>query len=294
MLNLNKEEITKIKETYNSKDMEESAINIRRKYTKDGNFSVFNLYSLLDTMVILHDDKEGSLTRYITFKESDRANYLILNAKRTVEEMRFDAACMLRRVLKQINNENNLVSLNCSVADKAFSREDKHFACALLMPEKELMKFILQKDESGKYKYLNDKGEISFKNINAVADYFGVPFKQCSSRIFLVFDKLRKEKKGNYFIEGCYSRSSYKTAKSNYSEEQKNKDIEEVCPNYKENNELRINHLLDSLHYRSYSKLSEIAKRRLLINLAKFDSVNEGVVKSEEEAKSIINNFIAS
>lgn len=295
MLNLNKEEVKKIKETYENNDMEQSSINIRRKFqSKDGSFSVFNLFALLDTMVILHDDKEEPVTRYITFKDSERANYLILSAGRTVEEMRFDASCMLRRVLKQISSKNSLVSLNCSVTDKGFSREDKHFACALLMPEKELMKFILQKDSNGEYKYLNEKGELSLKNINAVADYFGVPFGKCSSRIFLVFEKLRKEKKGNYYIEGCYSRSSYKTIKANYSEKQRLKDMEEVCPNYKENSALRINHLIDSLHYRSYSKLSDIAKRRLLINLAKFDSVNEGVVKSEEEAKSIINNFIAS
>ena len=52
--------------------------------------------------------------------------------------------------------------------------------------------------------------------------------------------------------------------------------------------------LIDSLHYRSWNKLSEIAKRRLLINLVKSDSVNEGIVDNEEEAKFVINRYVAS
>ena len=48
------------------------------------------------------------------------------------------------------------------------------------------------------------------------------------------------------------------------------------------------------MHYRSWGRLSEIAKQRLLVNLVKSDSVNEGVVKNEEEAKAIINNYLAS
>lgn len=295
MLNLDKDKIKILKELYNEKDMEESSRSIRKRFiSEDGDFSVFNLFSFLDTMVILHDDKGDSLTRFVTFKDSDEANYLILSVDRTVEEMRFDAACMLRNVLKRAKAKKGKISLNCSIPDKDFSREDKHFACALLMPEKELMKFILKKDENGFYKYLSVKGEISFKNINAVADYFGVPFGKCSSRIFHVFEKIRKEKRGDFYIEGCSTRSAFKKARKSYSNEQMLKDMSEVCPNYSKNSALRINHLLDSLHYRSYSKLSDVAKRRLLINLAKFDSVNEGVVKSEEEAKSIINNFIAS
>ena len=188
MLNLDGNQFKVLKEVYNDKDMEETSINVRRRFSsQDGFFSVFDLFSLFDTLVILHDDKDDPVTRYITFKISDNANYLILSAGRTVEEMRFDAACMLRSVMKSANRGKGKISLNCCVKDKAFSREDKHFACALLMPEKELMRFILQKDERGNYKYINKDGEISFKNINAVADYFGVPFGKCSSRIYHVF-----------------------------------------------------------------------------------------------------------
>ncbi len=296
MLNLTKESFVRIKELYNIDDMEKTALEIRKMFVnKEGNFSIFNLISNLNTMVILHDDKDDYVTRFITFKDSERANYLILGAKRSMEEMRFDAACMLRGIFRSVHaSKGNNLSLNMSVLNNSFSREDKHFACALLMPEKELMRFILQKDENGKYIYLNEKGEISFKNINAVADRFGVPFGQCSSRVFHVFETLRKENRGNYYIEGCYSKPQYKEVRENYTEAQMIKDREEVCPQHKKNSSKRRNHLLDSLHYRSYSKLSEVAKRRLLINLAKFDSVNEKVVQNEEEAKSIINAYIAS
>ena len=165
MLNLDKDKMKILKELYNEKDMEESSRSIRKRFvSEDGDFSVFDLFSFLDTMAILHDDKGEPLTRFVTFKDSDEANYLILSANRTVEEMRFDAACMLRKVLKSAKTKKGKISLNCSIPDKGFSREDKHFACALLMPEKELMKFILQKDENGFYKYLSVKGEISFKN----------------------------------------------------------------------------------------------------------------------------------
>lgn len=295
MLNLDSKQFKALKEVYNDKDMEESSINVRKRFaSKDGFFSVFDLFTFLDTLVILHDDKGEPVTRYVTFKNSDKANYLILSAGRTVEEMRFDAACMLRSVMKSASKGKGQISLNCCVADKSFSREDKHFACALLMPEKELMRFILQKDENGNYKYISNDGEISFKNINIVSDHFGVPFGKCSSRIFHVFEKMRRLSKYDCHIEGCYSRAQYKKKKDSYTKEQMLKDMEEVCPNHKMNSQERMKHLIDSLHYRPYDKLSEIAKRRLLINLAKFDSVNERVVKDEEEAKKIINNFIAS
>ena len=68
----------------------------------------------------------------------------------------------------------------------------------------------------------------------------------------------------------------------------------EVAPDYQINKVKMIRHLIDSLHYRSWGRLSEIAKRRLLVNLVKSDSVNEGIVKSEDEANLIINNYIAS
>ena len=93
MLNLAKKEINVLKTLYNDEDMEKTSNNIRKHIAlKDNDFSVFKLFNLLDSMVILHDDKGDPLTRYVTFKDSERANYLILSADRTVEEMRFDAA----------------------------------------------------------------------------------------------------------------------------------------------------------------------------------------------------------
>ena len=296
MLNLNNDIFNKLKELYDVDDMETSALNIRKKFIdENGEFSVFNLFKAMNSMVILHEDKDTYFTRFITFKSSERANYMILGAKRNVEEMRFDAACMLRTILKKIvSSKSSNLSINHSVQENTFSREDKHFACALLMPEKELMRFVLQKDENGKHKYLSENGEISLKNINVIADHFGVPYGQCSSRVFHVFEKLRKENRGNYYIEGCYTKSQYKEMKNEYVATQLIKDREEVCPDYKKHSSIRRNHLLDCLHYRSYSKLTDVAKGRLLINLAKFDSVNEKVVKDEEEAKKIIKDFIAS
>ena len=165
MINLNNKNIAQICKLYDDGDMEQSSIKIRKKYMhKDGSFSVFELFTLLESLVILHDDHE-SKTRFITFKNSDNANYLILRTNKSIEDIRFDAACMLRRVLRQIKDEKESVSVNCSVTDKGFTREDKHFACALLVPEKELLEFILQKDKNGNYLYLNDKNEISFKEI---------------------------------------------------------------------------------------------------------------------------------
>jgi hypothetical protein len=57
--------------------MEASTINIRNKYIhKDGNFSVFELFTLLDSHVIVYDDPEYK-TRFITFKNSENGNYLV-------------------------------------------------------------------------------------------------------------------------------------------------------------------------------------------------------------------------
>ena len=294
MINLNSEEIKKLCSLYNDNDMEESSIHIRNRYIhKDGNFSVFELFSILDSLVILHDDNEFK-TRFITFKNEDSANYLILRTNKSIEDTRFDAACMLRRVLKQLHEKSDTASVNCSVTDKGFTREDKHFACALLMPEKELIKFITQKDENGNYLYLNDKNEISVKNINIVADHFGLPFGKCSSRMFLVFEKLRKEKKANFYIEGCYSKRLYKNMKETYTTKQMKKDRDEVCPNHDKNSQERIKLLINSLHYRPYHKLSEIAKRKILIQLITYDAVNEKVVETSQEVKDIINQYIAS
>jgi len=292
MLNLTRENLKKIKNFCKERDIEVLTSNIRNMMN-DEEFSVFTLMSMLDTMVILHDDKGENITRYITMKENDRSNYLVMSADRSVEDMRFNAACMLRRVIKSMKNGGNVISLNTS-SNNSFTREEKYFACSLLMPKKELLRFIMQKDSAGNYIYLNENKELPFKNIHAVADHFGVPFSKCCSRIFYVFDDLRVNKKGNFYIEGCYDRREYKVAKENYLKTDWKKDRDEVAPNHQKNREERVRHLLDSLHYRSYSKLSDVAKRRLLVNLAKFDSVNEGVVKDEKEAKDIINNYIAS
>ena len=59
--------------------------------------------------------------------------------------------------------------------------------------------------------------------------------------------------------------------------------------------------MIDSLHYRSFDRLSDVAKRRILVNLTTSDSVNEGVIKvktTKEEAQkralAIVNNYIAA
>ena len=115
MINLDRENFKALKAEYNSKDMEKTANNVRGRFAdKNGALSVFDLFTLLDTMVILHDDKGDPVTRYVTFKDSDRANYLILSAGRTVEEMRFDAACMLRTVMKNSSANKGKISLNAS------------------------------------------------------------------------------------------------------------------------------------------------------------------------------------
>lgn len=295
MLDINNPYIQHIKEIYTPIDIEGAAENIRKAFSSnEEEFSVFTTLSKLGTLVILHDDKQDTLTRYISFSNDKSKNYLVLSAGRTIEEMRFDAACMLRQLARQAEMNKHDFCLNYTTASKGFSREDKHFACALLMPKNELIKFITKRDEDGKYLYLDENKEISFKNINIVADHFGVPFNQCSSRIFHVFEDLAMRKKGNFRIKGCTSKRVYRQLKEEYTLEQREKDMKEVAPNHEANKVKMINHLIDSLHYRSWSRLSEIAKRRLLVNLVKSDSVNEGIIKSEEEAKQIINNYIAS
>lgn len=295
MIDTTKENFLKLKELYNDVDIEMSADTIRKRFSAPNEtFSVFTTMSKLDTMVILHDDKEETVTRYVSFSKDDKKNYLTLSAGRTIEEMRFDAACMLRKLAKATYSTSRNFCLNFTTASNGFSREDKHFACALLMPKNELIKFITQKDEDGNYKYLDKNKEISFKNINAVADHFGVPFGQCSSRIFHVFEELSLSKKGNYKIVGCSSKRIYRELKNLYTKEQQERDLKEVAPNHEANSVKLINNLIDSLHYRSWSRLSDIAKRRLLVSLVKSDSVNEGIVKSEEEANLIISNYISS
>ena len=292
MLNLSNKNIQKIRECYSDYDVEDSANNIVKTFCDDG-FSIFTLFKLLDTLVILHDDKGENITRYITTKINEKSNYLILSADRSVEEMRFDAACMLRRFLKAIDGNKKTASINACYSNN-FSREDKHFACALLMPRDELVGFITQKDENGKYLYLTDEGILPLKNINIIADHFGVPYSKCFSRIYYVFEDLRYLKVGNFYIKDCKDKKEYRRIKKEYMETSMERDLKELVPDYEEHQKKIKEHLIDSLHYRSYSKLSDIAKRRILVNLAKFDSVNEKVVKSEDEARDIIFNYIAS
>ena len=296
MLNIEKKAFKKIKELYDDIRVEESCSNIRKAFSNnDGSFSVFTMLEKLDTMVILYDDKIPDNTRYISFAGDEEKNYLMLSPERTVEEMRFNAACILARLTKKIAVANKPFSPSYTTLNSNFSREEKHFACALLMPKDELLPFLFQKDSDGNYKLFDENKEISFKNINVVADHFGVPFGQCSSRIFHVLEVLRRENpKYQFGIQGCKSKKVYKDKKKLYTKEQREKDMLEVVPDHHLNRAKLINHLIDSLHYRSWSSLSEVAKRRLLINLVKADSVNEGVVKSEAEAKRIINNYIAS
>lgn len=296
MLNTSRENFQTIKKLYTYPYIDESCEYIRNNFTeKGGDFSIFDMLSKLDTMVILYDDKKPGNTRYISFSGDAEKNYLILDANRKVEELRFDAACMLGRIIRKVVDTKGNLCPNYTTVSKNFSREEKHFALALLVPTHELIKFITQKDENGNYLYLDENNEIDFKHINAVADHFGVPFDQCLSRMFHVFEELRESKsKYDFHIKDCYVKSDYQKKKKEYSQEQREKDMKEVVPNHKQNRAKLVNHLIDSLHYRSWSRLSDIAKRRLLINLVKADSVNEGVVKSEEEAKAIINNYIAS
>ena len=196
MLDINNPDIKKAMSVYNSSKIEESANLLRNLFTSEEGFSVFNTIRALDTMLIIHDDGDDEITRYISFSNDSKKNYLVLSASRSIEQMRFDAACMLRKVLKGLVDIKSNRCPNLTTLNKKFDREDKHFACALLMPQKELMRFITKKDESGKYLYLNENNELSFENINIIADHFGVPFDQCCSRIFNVFETLKKNKKG--------------------------------------------------------------------------------------------------
>lgn len=301
MLNINNPSVKKIMQVYNPSDIEGSADAIRSLFVDKEVFSIFDMFSNLDTMLILHDDGDEDITRYISFKDHERKNYLVLSASRSVEQMRFDAACMLRRVAKDLCSSELKKCPNITTTNKKFDREDKHFACALLMPQKELMRFITQKDKNGEYKYLNKKGEISFANINIVADHFGVPFDQCCSRIFNVFDTLKRNKKGNFMIEGCPSKAVYKDKKAKYTASMRKKDLERLVPDHHKHTEILTKHLIDSLHYRSFDRLSDVAKRRILVNLTTSDSVNEGVIKvktTKEEAQkralAIVNNYIAA
>ena len=159
MLNVNNPYVSKIIQVYNPSDIEGSADGIRSLFIDNEVFSIFDMFRALDTMLILHDDGEEDITRYITFKDDEKKNYLVLSASRSVEQMRFDAACMLRRVAKDLCGTSLKKCPNVTTSNKKFDREDKHFACALLMPQKELMRFITQKDQNGNYKYLNSKGE---------------------------------------------------------------------------------------------------------------------------------------
>ena len=296
MLNTTKEPFLTIKKLYDSTNIDNCCEHIRKSFaSKDGQFSIFDMLSSLDTMVILFDDKINASTRYISFSKEEKRNYLVLSADRKVEELRFDAACMLAKICKKVSITKNTCCPIYTTLSKNFSREEKHFALALLVPTHDLIKFITKKDSNGNYLYLNKNNEISFKNINAVADYFGVPFDQCVSRMFHVFEELRNSRsKYDFHIEGCKTKNDYKRLKKEYTTEAREKDMKEIVPNHRQNRAILINHLLDSLHYRSWSSLSDIAKRRLLVNLVKADSVNEGVVRNEEEATSIINNYIAS
>lgn len=296
MLDATKENFIRLKKCYDSSDVEETCENIHKAFTRKGQtFSIFTTLSTLDTMVILYDDKINTSTRYISFSGDPLKNYLVLSADRTVEELRFDSACMLAKITKKIFNTKNNCSPTYTTIGKNFSREEKHFACALLMPKKDLIKYIKQKDEKGNYIHINEHNEIPLKNIHVIADYFGVPFNQCVSRIFNIFEEIRAENKNfDLYIEKCHTREEYKKTKKTYTTKQREIDLKEMVPNHRQNRAHLINHFIDSLHFRSWSRLSDVAKRRLLVNLVKADSVNEGVVKSEDEAKAIINNYIAS
>ena len=167
MINTNKENFAKLKRIFSESHIEESCEDIRSSFSHKGEpFSIFTMLSSLDTMVILFDDKINGSTRYISFSGDESKNYLVLSADRTVEEMRFDAACMLAKIIKKFSKERSTFCPNYTNISKSFSREEKHFACALLMPQKELIKFICQKDSNGNYLYLDENKEISFRNID--------------------------------------------------------------------------------------------------------------------------------
>ena len=103
MLNTTKEPFLTIKKLYDSTNIDNCCEHIRKSFaSKDGQFSIFDMLSSLDTMVILFDDKINASTRYISFSKEEKRNYLVLSADRKVEELRFDAACMLAKICKKV------------------------------------------------------------------------------------------------------------------------------------------------------------------------------------------------
>ena len=102
MINIKKAAFKKLKMVSGSQDMEQMAHDIKRTFTtKNQDFSVFTTLSKLNTMLIIHDDGDRSVARYVSFTGDENMNYLVLSAGRSVEQMRFDAACMLRRLAKK-------------------------------------------------------------------------------------------------------------------------------------------------------------------------------------------------
>ena len=113
MINIDKDNFNKLKNAYVSSDIELASENIRKAFNVKGeDFCVFTTIAKLDTMVILHDDGEKAYTRYLSFSKDENKNYLVLSASRTVEEMRFDAACMLRKLAKQTSDNKKSFCFN--------------------------------------------------------------------------------------------------------------------------------------------------------------------------------------
>ena len=80
MLNTSKENFQKIKKLYEYPYINESCEYIRRSFTNEyGEFSIFEMLSKLDTMVILYDDKSNGRTRYISFSGQEDKNYLVFS-----------------------------------------------------------------------------------------------------------------------------------------------------------------------------------------------------------------------
>ena len=80
MLNTNKPNFLKLKNLYTYQHIDDSCEYIRKSFSKKGEpFSVFDMLSGLDTMVILYDDKSGHNTRYISFSGDEEKNYLVSN-----------------------------------------------------------------------------------------------------------------------------------------------------------------------------------------------------------------------
>ena len=123
MNNVSKPNYQMIKELYEDINVEKSSYKIRRFFSdKDGNFSVFNVMSSLDTMAILLNNEEET-TRYISFSNHEEKNYLVLSSSRTPEQMRFGAGCMLKGLSKRVEMSDKNFFLNLSMKNKKFSRE---------------------------------------------------------------------------------------------------------------------------------------------------------------------------